>query len=141
MSKMNKYFNDKVGSHRINKTGGKFLDFVGTISSVLKNSKYNVKFSSSSEYKDLDMMLPYGFASIGLKGMRCQVIKNSDVCVIVGMYDKRKPDLERGQVEIYTRDGTSIKLDNDGGIIIKADKKVKINGDLQVTGTINGKNI
>ena len=55
-------------------------------------------------------------------------------------------DLEPGEVILYSVFGTNIKLNKDGEVVIKnenvtftiGDGKVTIDGDLEVTGTING---
>lgn len=114
----------------------------GTISSILTNGKKaNIKTSSNSEERDIEIMLPYGIASFGFVGMKAHILKTGNKSSIVATYDNKRPSTKKGEVVIYTRDGTRIKLDNNGNIKIKCDKTVEIDGNLKVTGKINGKEI
>lgn len=109
----------------------------GTISSILtKGKKANIKTTSNSEERDVEIMLPYGIASFGFVGMKAHILKTGNKSSIVGIFDNKRPSTKKGEVVIYTRDGTSIKLDNDGNIEIRAENCVKIIGDLKVTGEI-----
>lgn len=131
---------DRVGNYfrQINKSTAsakkqKTVSLFGTISSILTGGKQaNVKTTSQSENRDVDIMLPYGFASFGFKGMKAHILGTGKHKSIVGIFDIKRPKTKHGEVIIYTRDGTQIKLDNKGHVLIKGD--VSINGSLKVNG-------
>lgn len=101
----------------------------GTISSILTGGKQaNIKTTSQSEDRDVNIMMPYGIASFGFKGMKAHILKTGKHSSVIGLFDNKRPKTKHGEVIIYTRDGTQIKLDNKGNIDIKCDGKFKING-------------
>lgn len=99
----------------------------GTISSILTGGKKaNIKSTSKSESRETDIAMPYGFASFGFNGMKAHILKTGAHKSVVGIIDSKRPKTKNGEVIIYTRDGTQIKLDNNGNIDIKCDKKISV---------------
>lgn len=124
------------------KTGSIF----GTISSVITGGeKANIKATSESENRDINIALPYGFACFPFKNMKAHILSTGKHRDIVGMIDSKRPKTKQGEVIIYTRDGGSkIKLDNKGNIVIETDTKVTVKNSkakLEISGnevTITG---
>lgn len=128
MSRESNYFrsmNDMTSDRKNITTSSIF----GTISSILTGgNKANIKSTSKSESRDVDVALPYGFASFGFKGMKAHLLQTGKQKSIVGIIDTKRPKTKNGEVVIYTRDGTQIKLDNKGNVNIKCDGRLKVNG-------------
>lgn len=102
----------------------------GTISSILTGGKKaNIKSTSQSESREVDIAMPYGFASFGFNGMKAHMLITGKQKSIVGIIDSKRPKTKDGEVIIYTRDGTQIRLCNNGNISIECDKSVTINGE------------
>jgi hypothetical protein len=98
-------------------------------------------------------MLPYGISSRPLAKMKGQVITNGNGSdTLVGVYDDKRPNVEPGEVLLYSIGKSQIYLDKAGNIAIKtgetlivADKSGTINivGDVNITGslTVDGRSI
>lgn len=107
------------------------------ISSVIKGGKkLNAQLTYENEAVECEILTPYGIASCGSKGMRTQVfINNDNYNTIIGVLDDDKPEVKPGEIIIYGKGGTKIKLDNTGVITITGD--VKINGNVDITGNLH----
>lgn len=139
MRRINKY-NRGIGRIASPDKGITTSSVFGTISSILtKGRKANIKITSDSEERDVDVMSPYGFVSFGFVGMKAHILKTGKRSSIVALFDDKRPSVKKGEVAIYTRDGTIIKLDNKGNVNIKCDGNVTIDSDLVVNGKVNGK--
>lgn len=125
-SRNNNYFRgmNRMSSGRKNiQTSSVF----GTISSILTGgNKANIQSTADTECRETMIMMPYGLASFGFKGMKAHILKTGKHESIVGVYDSKRPKVEKGEVALYTRDGTQIKLDKDGNISIVCKKDVNI---------------
>lgn len=130
--------NNMSSTNKTVKTGSIF----GTISSVLTGGlKANIKATSESENREIDIALPYGFACFPFKNMKAHILMTGKHRDIIGMTDPKRPKTKQGEVIIYTRNGGSkIKLDNNGNIEISTDTKVTIkNSSAQVI--VEGKTV
>lgn len=133
-SRVNNYYRGMNKTSSNNKSP-KTVSVFGTISSMLTGGKKaNVKTTSQSEDREVNIMMPYGIASFGFNGMKAHILKTGKHSSIVGLFDSKRPKTKKGEVIIYTRDGTHIKLDNNGNIDIKCDGKVNITGDVYING-------
>lgn len=136
MSRTSNYFSSMNKMSTGNK-GISTSSLFGTISSILTGGKLaNIKSTSESEVRDVSVMLPYGIASFGFKGMKAHALQTGKHISIIGLYDNKRPKTKKGELILYTRDGTQIKFDNEGNIIIKCDNEVKIDGDINIEGNI-----
>ena len=145
-----KYMESQMYSRQRANNRGVVGNIISNITSIISGGKSaNVQMTNDSEMRSTKIALPYGIASSGFKGMSAQVIRNSDGGgnTITGMMDSKRPDVKPGELILYTRDGTKIKLDNDGNIEIQCNGTVKINGEvtvsgnLAVSGTVSASNI
>lgn len=128
---------------------------IGRISSVDKGGKsMNVNNLNNSQLRELMNVSPYGISSCGKSGMRAQVIVNDDSNnVVVGIYDPDKPEVEVGEIVLYSIGGCTVYLDKDGNITMttgnakitmdKITNGIAIDGNVSITGTlkINGVSI
>lgn len=107
--------------------------YMGVASSIAGDgSSVNGQNFSEGEVRDLYFSLPYGISSSGIDGIRVQIIKNDNQNnVAVGVIDDKRPQVKSGCIIIYDKYGSSISLNGDGSITIKADT-INING-----GTVN----
>ncbi len=119
---------------------------IDIISSIGKGGRTaNVQTYNVSELRDIRIMLPYGISSSGLDDMMVQVIIEEKNISIVGTYDTDRPDVNPGEIIIYSKFGSSIKLDKNGDIIInnggkaiaRVDDTVEVN--VPGIGTCTGK--
>lgn len=141
------YYGGLKEASKSNKTLGTSSIF-GVISSILTGGKSaNITATADTEYREVDVSMPYGFASFGGKGMKAHVLTTGKKSTVVGIVDPKRPSTKRGEVIIYTEDGTMVKFDNDGNINIRSDKNVTIdatnvtiNGNLNVSGSISAPN-
>lgn len=136
MSERNTFIRSNRESLHNNKGNGKVSHCLSVISSVFTGGhNANIMSTNNSEDKNMKIMMPYGIASFPYKGMQAQVIYNDGNNTIVGVFDENRPPTELGDVIIYNKSGSYIKLDADGNI--------SINGPVEVTGTfkINGQTV
>lgn len=119
----------------------------GVISSILTGGKQaNITATADTEYREVDVAMPYGFASFGFKGMKAHILSTGRKNTVVGCIDPKRPKTKKGEVIIYTEDGTQVKLDNKGGIIIKTEKKITVDvKDIEIKAgdniTVDAKNM
>lgn len=132
---------NKKSQHNATDGKGKISNYLGVISSVLKGGKrVNVKSTIHSEYREMKMLSQYGIASVPYKGMQVQVIYNDDDNVMVGVYNKDIPnDLKPGDVVIFNKSQSTIKLSTDGKIIMDTGQcKLTINGsNMRIDGDVH----
>lgn len=112
--------------------------YMGVASSIAGDgSNVNGQNFNDGEVRDLFFALPYGISSSGLDGIRVQIVKNgNENNVAVGVIDKNRPPVKSGCIIIYDKAGSSISLNGDGTITIKANT-INITGN----GFLNGKRI
>jgi hypothetical protein len=112
---------------------------MGVASSIGGDGKIiNGQDLSDREVRDLHIALPYGISSSGVDGIRTQIITNDNQNnVVVGVIDKNRPQVKSGCIIIYDKSGSSISLNGDGSITIKADT-INIDGGIV---NINGNRI
>lgn len=135
-----KYMESQLYSRSKMNNRGVVGNIISNITSIISGGKSaNVQVTNDSEMRSTKFALPYGIASSGFKGMGAQVINNSDGSgnTIVGTIDSKRPDVKPGELILYTRDGTQIKLDNNGNIEITCNSTIKINGDTQISGNLS----
>ena len=80
-----------------------FAAAVGSVNSGTRNSKF---------------LLPYGISSIPPNGTVILAVPIENDTVIGGVIAKELPNLEPGEVMLYSRGGASIALKNNGDVII-----------------------
>ena len=118
--------------------------YIGVASSISSDGKtINGQNFSDSEVRDLLFALPYGISSSGIDGIRIEIIKNDNQNnVAVGVIDDKRPPVKSGCITIYDKSGSSIALNGDGSVTIKANT-ITINGNIDINGNgyINGKKI
>lgn len=123
---------------------------MGVASSIGGDGKIiNGQSTNDGEIRDLSIVLPYGISSSGMDGMRIQVIINDNQNnVAVGVIDNKRPPVKSGCIIIYDKSGTSISLNGDGSVTIKANtininSNIIINGNIDINGSgkLNGKQI
>jgi hypothetical protein len=86
-------------------------------------------------------ILPYGISSRGMAGMRAQVIVNDDSNnTVVGVYDPNRPDVEVGEVLLYSIGSATIHLTKNGVIAVRtgiATLNIQSDGHIDIAGNVN----
>lgn len=117
---------------------------MGIASSIGGNGKtINGQNTNDGEVRDLLLALPYGISSSGLDGMMVQIITNDNRNnTVVGVVDNNRPSVKSGCIIIYDKSGSSVSLNGDGSITIKANT-ININGNVNINGSakLNGRQI
>jgi hypothetical protein len=129
--------------------------YIGPTASTGNGGKsMNVNNLNNSQLRGLLTMAPYGISSRGKAGMKAQVIVNDNSNnAAVGIYDPNKPEVEVGEIVLYSTGGCTIYLDKDGNITMtsgsakiimnKVTHGIAVYGDVSITGTlkVNGVSI
>lgn len=109
--------------------------YAGPLISTGNNGRSaNVNNLYNSQVRDAQMMMPFGISSRPYSGVRAQAIINSNNdSSVVGVYDKNRPDVEVGEICIYSDGENMVYLKKDGSISIsthKSDIECRKNGDI-----------
>lgn len=105
---------------------------INIISLIGKGGKRtNVKSYGNNEYRDIISFLPYGISSSGEVGMRVGIIMDDNLPYSIGVNDDTRPDINPGEIIVYSKFGQKIILDNKGDItlITKGGQSIKLSQD------------
>lgn len=105
----------------------------------------NVNNLHNSQVRDAKTIMPYGISSRAPSGVKAQAIVNgNNDNTVVGVYDKNRPEVDVGEICLYTeKGGNSVYLQKDGTITIKNKKaSISLNPDsgditMRTEGNIN----
>ena len=99
-------------------TGNSFKGSGASLGEVQAAGTGKVSVRSTAEYRSIPVLAPYGIAYIAPVGERSLVLPTEDGSVCVGVVAPAAPDLQAGELMLYSAGGASIVLKNDGRVLI-----------------------